>query len=122
MPRIPKELRLYVQDRYAPCPKGRRPKEVRINDGTAWGRFDRNRLAAHEAWSEAGSPDYEDLPYSAWVTVSVSGLAVPSALGISNWYHAALGQIHGRCISFGGQVRGDSAYQGIEIILTRENI
>lgn len=118
--RIPKELRLVIHDSYAPAPKSHRPQTIRINAGK-WGRFERNRIKAQEAFLKSGSPTYGKLPISAWVTVSAQRGSLPRALGFSDWYSLAFPWIKGFVVSFSAR-SVESEKSSIEVLIRREDI
>lgn len=121
MSRITKELRIYVADRYAPVPKGYPPQQIQLNVGP-WGRFERNRITAQAAWIEAGSPDYGEMSYSAWVSVQFRGRILPTAFGVGNWFGSSMACLRGRCVGFGATVAYNPDYQGIEVVIKREGL
>lgn len=122
MSRIPKELRIYVDQRYAPRPKGFRKADQRLIN-TPWGRFERNRVAAVAGWEAAGSPRYGRLPISVWVTVL--SYECRDLLFVPLWYAGVLGgAIAGLCVgvSARGKIISTIQEEGVEVIVRREEV
>ncbi len=129
MSRIPKELRITVDDAYHPKPKGKRPSEVRIGKHSRWGAYERNRLLGYEAWQKAGSVNYGKLPISIWITLL--SYSYRNLLHVSYWYDGVLGSLsNGVPVGITCRLRllrhefpyEENPQESVEVLIRREDL